>query len=217
MNRRVVALLSLLLVVGCEPKRPPAAPPHLGPAASRPGTPASDRPRTTTDTAGPSNPAEQLRLIHVRVGQLKGVRRWQKVLKRELHNSTDGGEAAYYYQKGRLAKIEARNYGETGRQLAEYYLWPDGQLAFVFETDYEYNQPYYQDSAWVREMGGGERFDFAKSRIKKTRSYFVQNQLMPLPTDPARSTSEAVKRRAAEQKRLRADLTDLLHTLNAPN
>lgn len=46
--------------------------------------------------------------------------------------STEGGEAKYYYQKNKLEKIITRIFGESGQILTEYYLL-NGQLSFVYE------------------------------------------------------------------------------------
>lgn len=219
MITRFVTALSLLAAVACQSEQQPAI--KAGPAA--PSSSARPRPDPLPRAVSPAEAAptadelaRRLQPIRANYQQLNAVRRWDKVVRRERHNSTDGGEAAYYYQAGRLAKVVTHDYGETGQWLTEYYLLPDQQLSFVYEKTYDYNRPYYQDSAQAQVMGDSVVFDLAKSRIEETRSYFVQGRLIRQLGNPVGGSAPPNKARQAEQKRLLADFNELLHLLNQP-
>lgn len=218
MNTRCIALLLLLVVVACEPKKQlatdekPSAPVPVAQARPQPATAAAAGLPTDTGAAVENVPASRLRVIRANFQRLNAVRRWDKVLKRERYNSTEGGEAAYYYLAGRLAKVEAWDFGETGKWLAEYYLQPDGQLSFVYEKAYSYNRPFYYDSATARQVGDKEEFDQDESRVEETRSYFQLNRLI----QQSGGSATTDKARQAEQKRLLADFNELLGLLNQP-
>jgi len=120
---------------------------------------------------------EQLRPIRENFKQLNSITSWSKIDTKELWESTEGGEARYYYQNGALKKIVARHFGETFQMLTEYYLL-DGQLSFVYEKTYRYNRPIYYDSLAMKENQDTEAFDMDKSEIEESRNYFEKGKLL---------------------------------------
>lgn len=110
--------------------------------------------------------------------QLNSIEKWTNIKTVELWESTEGGEAKFYYQNKHLRKIITRHFGETFQKLTEYYL-KDGSLSFVFEKLYRYNNPiYFNDSIAKQENNDTEAFHFEKSKIIEQRSYFNKRKLL---------------------------------------
>ena len=93
---------------------------------------------------------------------------WTTIDRRTLEESTEGGEALFYYDNDQLEKIVVRHFGETGQQLNEYYLLAD-ELSFVFERTLHYDRPiYFDDDATMVD----------EDAIDEQRSYFVKEELL---------------------------------------
>lgn len=78
---------------------------------------------------------DRLKPIRENFKRINSITNWTSIDTEELSESTEGGEAKFYYQNGQLEKIVTRHYGETFQLLTEYYLL-NGQLSFVFEKLY---------------------------------------------------------------------------------
>jgi hypothetical protein len=90
--------------------------------------------------------------------------------------STEGGQATAYYDKGDLKLIEVLWLGETGKKQIEYY-FNDGKLIFAFDQDFDYNRPIYWDEKTAEENGDKEVFDPKKTTVKEDRYYFNNEKL----------------------------------------
>ena len=119
----------------------------------------------------------QLKPIRENFKRLNSIENWTKINVAELWQSTEGGEAKFYYQNENLEKIITRHFGETFQNLTEFYLI-NGELSFVFEKSYEYNRPIYYDSKAKQENNDSEEFDFDKSEVIEDRSYFKNGELI---------------------------------------
>lgn len=120
--------------------------------------------------------SDRLKPIRANFKRINTITNWSSVDTMELSESTEGGEARFYYQNNKLAKIVARHYGETFQLLTEYYLL-NGQLSFVFEKRYKYNRPIYYNATSMKEHNDTTAFDFDKSEIIEDRSYFENGTL----------------------------------------
>lgn len=121
---------------------------------------------------------DRLKPIRANFKRINSITKWSSITKRDIEGeSTEGGEAVFYEQKGRLEKISARLYGEMGQVLTEYYLL-NGNLSFVFEKIYTYNRPLYYDVKAMKENNDTETFDFKKSEIEENRNYFEKEKLL---------------------------------------
>ena len=118
----------------------------------------------------------RLKPIRDNFTKVNQVKNWTAIIEKELMETTEGGEAFFYYLSGQLQKIISRNYGETFQNLAEYYLL-DGKLSFVYEKNFHYNRPIYYDSTNMIENNDTEVFNFEKSEISEDRSYFEKGKL----------------------------------------
>ena len=136
-------------------------------------------------------------------------RAWSAVRKIDVYETSEGGDAVFYYLGHELRKISARQLGEMGQARAEYYLL-HGQPAFVFERTYHYNRPIYYDAATMRENHDTEAFDFAKSTVTASRSYSYQGQLFYQAGPQARDSVAVPGYYQREQQRLAAQLRYLL-------
>jgi len=121
--------------------------------------------------------AGRLKPIRKNFKRINSIAKWTSIDKRDLDESTEGGEATFFYSNKVLEKITTRYFGETFQKLTEYYLL-NGQLSFVFEKSYKYNRPIYYDSTSMKENKDNEAFDFVKSEIEEKRSYFEKGKLV---------------------------------------
>ena len=152
---------------------------------------------------------ERLKPIRANFKRINSITNWTNIDTKELWETTEGGEAKYYYQNGQLEKIVTRHFGETFQQLTEYYLM-DGQLSFVFEKSYKYNRPMYYDTTAMKENNDTEAFDFEKSEIVEDRSYFENGKLLHQLNNQDCGSPFADDYLLEEQKRIKTDFEKLI-------
>ncbi|MEM6298672.1 MAG: hypothetical protein AAF740_08305 [Bacteroidota bacterium] len=141
--------------------------------------------------------ADKIAPIRANFKRINAKTDWTKIEKKELFESTEGGEASYYYADGTLEKVVIKTFGEMGQMTTEYYLL-DGELSFVFEKTYMYNAPVYDSANFVLE----------KSEITEERSYFEDGKLIqcinsqdndtPFSEEYLRETGKDLKSQFAE-------------------
>lgn len=120
---------------------------------------------------------DELKPIRDNFKRINTISKWSFIDKKELWESTEGGEAKFYYQNGKLEKIVTKHFGESFQLLAEYYLYNE-QISFVFEKSYNYNRPVYYDTTMMRENNDNEFFGLDLSEIIEDRSYFDKGILI---------------------------------------
>jgi hypothetical protein len=120
---------------------------------------------------------ERLKPIRANFKRINEITEWTSVDKRNLNQSTEGGAATYYFLQDTLLKVVAIHFGETGKNIQEFYT-RNGQLSFVFEQQYQYNRPITWDSIAMQENNDTETFDIDKSEIIEERSYFENGDLI---------------------------------------
>lgn len=152
---------------------------------------------------------DRLKPIRANFKRINSITNWTTVKTKDIWESTEGGEAKFYYLEGQLEKITARHYGETFQQLTEYYLL-NGKLSFVFERTYKYNRPIYHDSAAMKEMNDTVTFDFEKSRITEDRSYFENGILLHQLNNEDCGSPFARDYLLEEQKRINSNFERLI-------
>lgn len=152
---------------------------------------------------------ERLKPIRANFKRINSIKNWTDIVVEELFESTEGGEAKYYYKNGRLEKIVARHYGETFQLLVEYYLL-DGQLSFAFEKLRKYNRPLYYDTTAMRANNDTEAFDLSKSEIIEDRSYFEKGKLLHQINNEDCGSPLADNYLLEEQERIKADFSKLM-------
>lgn len=160
------------------------------------------------DTAYNEYLAAKLKPIRENFNRINSISIWTSVDKKELEETTEGGEATFYYSNGILEKIVTRHFGESFQQLTEYYLL-NGQLSFVFEKSYKYNRPIYYDSNSMRENNDTQSFDFDKSEIIEDRSYFDKGKLIHQVNNQDCGSPFANDYLLTQQKRISADFDKL--------
>jgi hypothetical protein len=160
------------------------------------------------DTAYNEYLAGRLKPIRENFKRINSISKWTSVDKKELDESTEGGEATFYYSNNVLEKIVTRHFGETFQQLTEYYLLNE-QLSFVFEKSYKYNRPIYYDSTSMKENNDNQAFDFEKSEITEDRSYFDKGKLIHQVNNQDCGSPFANDYLLSEQKRITADIDKL--------
>lgn len=143
---------------------------------------------------------EPLAVIRANFSKINNISDWSSIKKVELMESTEGGEADFYFQEDSLRKIVVHTYGETFQRIREYYLL-DGQLSFVFTKHYNYNRPIYWDSISIKEFDDDEVFDMDKSEIIEERNYFQDGMLIKHidSLDPHSPTAKSYHKDTAEE------------------
>lgn len=157
--------------------------------------------------------SDLLKPIRANFKRINSITDWTSVDTEELWETTEGGEATYYYQNEQLEKIITRHYSETGQLLTEYYLQNE-ELSFVFEKQLTYNRPFYYDTIAMKENNDTEVFDFDKSEIIEDRSYFENGKLVHQINSQDCGAPFANDYLLEEQKRIRADFDKLIDLRN---
>jgi hypothetical protein len=152
---------------------------------------------------------ERLKPIRANFKRINSIADWTTIKTKDIWETTEGGEAKFYYLNGQLEKITTRHFGETFQLLTEYYLLK-GQLSFVFEKSFKYNRPIYHDSTAMKEMNDTETFDFEKSEIVEDRSYFDKGKLLHQINSQDCGSPFADDYLLGEQKRIKTDFEKLI-------
>lgn len=141
-----------------------------------------------SELASTNTVANRLEVIDANAMRIDAISTWTKTDTLELEDTTESGEATYFYLNGMLEKIVATYYGEMFQRTATYYLL-DRQLSLVISTTYHYNRPLYYDEEMMLENNDSEAFDFDKSTIVLHRSYFEDGVLIHRLSDAKDTTS----------------------------
>ncbi len=118
-----------------------------------------------------------------------------------LENSTEGGEAVFYYLKDSLIKIKTINFGEMGQKRTSYYL-NSGELFFVLEEYIQYNQAIYIDSA-----------DFIMNEPMNDSSFFENGSLIDQKNNQDCGAPFDPIYLKGEEKRIKKDFEFLIEKL----
>ena len=102
---------------------------------------------------------------------------WTKIEAIQLEESTEGGEMIACYDKSEIKKLIVNIYGETFKQIQEYYLLKN-ELSFVYYKLYKYNRPIFWDSTAMKENKDDQVFDIEKSKIEEQRYYFDAGEML---------------------------------------
>ena len=155
---------------------------------------------------------ERLKPIRANFERINNTTEWTSIDKRKLNQSTEGGAATYYFLKDTLLKVVAIHFGETGKNIQEFYT-KNGQLSFVFEQRYQYNRPITWDSTTMNENNDSETFDINKSEIIEDRSYFENGELIRQINNQDCGSPFAQDYLKEEQVRLKAEFEKLKERL----
>jgi len=164
------------------------------------------------DTVNEEYLSERLKPIRANFNRINGIKGWTSVDKRKLNESTEGGAATYYFLKDTLLKVVAIHFGETGKNIQEFYT-KNGQLSFVFGQQYQYNRPITWDSTVMKENNDTETFDIDKSEIIEDRSYFENGVLIRQINNQDYGSPFAEDYLKEEQVRLKAEFEKLKEQL----
>lgn len=169
-----------------------------------------------SDTVYEEYLSEKLKPIRANFNRINKIKEWTSVDKRKLNQSTEGGAATYYFLKDTLLKVVAIHFGETGKNIQEFYT-KNGQLSFAFEQQYQYNRPITWDSIAMKENNDTETFDIDKSEIIEVRSYFENRELIRQINNQDFGSPFAKEYLKEEQVRLTTEFEKLKKKLNNPN
>jgi len=89
--------------------------------------------------------------------------------------SAEGTIITTYHSGAKLMKAIAAYYGESGKEILEYYFWDDS-IMFIFSQLHTYNSPIYV--TYSDPESGLQPFDASKTKISENRYYFYQNKLI---------------------------------------
>ncbi len=84
----------------------------------------------------------------------------------DYENSSEGGKLTKFENKLGIKLIKTEYYGSIGKSLTEYY-YRNGEVYFIFKTDYQYNAP-----PTVPE------YDETKTEKAESRFYFDGTKLI---------------------------------------
>ena len=166
----------------------------------------------TIDLEYEKYPREQLKPIIEKFLRINATNNWESIKKVDLYQSTEGGEATFYFKDKKLQKVISKNYGETGKEIKEYYLNNDS-LMFVYEATYKYNRPMYFDSLKMQEMKDTAAFDMDETAMVEQRSYFIKAALVHQSNNQDCGAPFAESYLREEQKRITDELAALLKRL----
>ena len=134
--------------------------------------------------------------------RINSIKNWT-IKTKSLWETTDGGQAKFYYKNGKLEKITTHYLSETFQKLTVYHL-ENQKLSFVFDKYYQYNRPMYYDSIAMKSNNDTEVFDFNKAEITVNRYYFLDQKLIyqldsedcgsPFSTDYLLEAEKEIKR-----------------------
>ncbi len=120
---------------------------------------------------------ERITEIKNNFARINSTKNWSKKIVKELWESTEGGEANFFYSNNNLEKITEIHYGETGQNLSEYY-FSNNKLSFIFEKEMNYNRPITYIKELNKDIEDGIYFDINKSEINEVRSYFYDDKFI---------------------------------------
>lgn len=151
---------------------------------------------------------DTLQAVRANVKRINSITNWTSVDTKDIETG-EGAEVKFYYKDEKLEKIVARRLGETFQQLAEYYLL-NNKLSFVFEKTYRYNRPIFYDSIAMKENNDTEVFDFKKSTIIESRSYFANDKLIHQVNNGSNDASVTDDYLRKEQDRVEQEFKELI-------
>ena len=120
---------------------------------------------------------EKITVINDNFARINSTKNWSKKIVKELWESTEGGEANFFYLDNNLEKVTEIHFGETGQNLTEYY-FSNNKLSFIFEKEMHYNRPITYIKELNKDIVDGIYFDFNKSEITEVRSYIYNDKLI---------------------------------------
>jgi hypothetical protein len=122
-----------------------------------------------------------------------------RVVKRELYESTEGGELFAYFDGKNLRRIIATYYGETGNARYEYS-FQSGTLFFARRTEERYIEPLFYDQPTVKpgtvRRRTDERFYFSGGKLFR-RAVEVHEAKKPLRSFVSKGETPKDKSEAA--------------------
>jgi len=118
-----------------------------------------------------------LRIREIYADTNSNIGKYTKIEEDIVGESAEWGVAVYYKDWDIYKKIVTTYFWEMGKSIYELYFDLDGWLVFVFEQNYDYNRPIYQDAEMALEFWD-EAFDFDKSIISENRYYYFENTLI---------------------------------------
>ena len=131
--------------------------------------------------------SDKLDLIKENFKRINSTANWTSIDAKSLWESPEGGEIKYYYQNDQLEKIVTIHYGETFRQVTEFYLL-NGQLSFTYSKLYRYNRPFYYDEDAMKMNNDTEAYDPSKTIINENRSYIENGEQIYFISDQDESS-----------------------------
>jgi hypothetical protein len=158
---------------------------------------------------------KELEPIRKNFKRINSTNDWTAIKTQEIWETTEGGEANYYYSGDTLEKIVLRLFGENFQLICEFYML-NGKLSFVFEKSYNYNRPIFWDSIVMKENNDKQIFDVESSEIQEERSYFENGKLLHISVSSDCGAPFADEYLLEEQKRL-TELFERLLVLSEGN
>lgn len=151
----------------------------------------------------------KLQPIRKNFNRINAISNWSSIETTDLWETAEGGEATYYHHNNTLEKIVTRQFGETFQMLTEYYLLKE-EVSFVYQKFYKYNRPIFYDSTAMKKNNDTEAFNFDKSHITETRTYFNNGEILFQIRKPQHDTEQNP---LEDKDRIQSDFDNLLKLL----
>ena len=132
----------------------------------------------TSSLVGAQDLDSKVKAIENKCAEIRSHLNTNDTKKIDIKNeSTEGGQATAYYNKGELQLIEVEWFGETGRKSIDYY-FNGVTLIFASKKEFTYNRPIYWDKKKAKEMDDNEIHDPKKTRMEENSYYFEEKKLL---------------------------------------
>ncbi|MEM9024957.1 MAG: hypothetical protein AAGB22_14525, partial [Bacteroidota bacterium] len=116
----------------------------------------------------------QLDSFQTLIRSIDRIARYDRIDTLEIAETTELGEAHYFFLTRELKKITVWRFGETRKDITTFYL-DDEALVFARTEEHTYNRPTTWDSTAAAANGDDQVFDPKQSEVVITETYFRNN------------------------------------------
>jgi len=94
------------------------------------------------------------------------LKEYKKIVKDNVDGNSEGEQIRGYVYKDSVKLIIEESYGESGKQVTEYY-YDRNRVVFIYNREYKYSKPIYAPS-----------FNSKDYDLKESRFYFDNNKMI---------------------------------------
>jgi hypothetical protein len=125
------------------------------------------------------NDTAKINFIKVQFAEINNnLYSYKKVVKTDTAETTEGNEILLFFSGSEIKKIRATYYGETGKNISEYYFF-NKKLIFYYLTEYNYKVP-------INVNPSGKI-----ASTKEKRYYFYDGKIFLIKLNPKEAISQS--------------------------